>query len=118
MLLLIMLFMHIVDDYYLQGVLSKLKRKDNWKLSEKQCRFDYIPALLCHAFSWTFMIMLPILIMFNFKINFVFYLVFISNFIIHAIVDDMKTNKKKINLVIDQSIHVLQVIITWIIFII
>ncbi len=114
----LLLFMHIVDDYYLQGVLAKLKQKDNWKQSGHQYRFDYIPALSCHAFSWTFMIMLPILIMFNFKINFVFYLVFIFNFIIHAFVDDMKANKKKINLVIDQSIHVLQIIITWILFII
>ena len=41
--------------------------------------------------------------------------VFIGNTIIHAVVDNLKANKLKINLVVDQSIHILQIIITYII---
>ena len=30
-ILIIMIFLHIVDDFYLQGVLAKFKQKDWWK---------------------------------------------------------------------------------------
>jgi hypothetical protein len=59
-LLLIMIFLHIVDDYYLQGFLASLKQKRWWEKNapDKLYRKDYIMALLEHAFSWTFMIMI------------------------------------------------------------
>ena len=40
-------------------------------------------------------------------------LLFVGNVLIHMFVDDLKANKKKINLIQDQSIHMLQVIWTW-----
>ena len=40
----------------------------------------------------------------------------IINTVIHYIVDDLKANKYKINLVIDQSIHFIQIILTFILF--
>ena len=65
-ILLIMLFLHIVDDYYLQGILTKLKQKSWWEENapNKLYKHDYIIALIEHAFSWTFMIMLPFTIMY------------------------------------------------------
>jgi hypothetical protein len=38
------------------------------------------------------------------------------NAVIHAIIDDLKANKLKINLDVDQCLHGLQILITWIIF--
>ena len=59
-LLLVMLFCHIVDDYYLQGWLASAKQKSWWEENapDKLYKNDYIMALCEHAFSWTFMIML------------------------------------------------------------
>lgn len=121
-ILLIMLFLHIVDDYYLQGVLAKMKQKQFWQENapDKLYRYDWIIALIEHAFSWTFMIMLPITYLTITKGTdyiTVYKLVFVFNVVIHTIVDDLKCNKKKINLIIDQVIHVIQVIITWIVLI-
>ena len=41
---------------------------------------------------------------------------FLVNAAIHAIIDDLKANKKKINLVIDQSLHIIQILITFIVY--
>lgn len=119
MQLLFMFFMHIVDDYYLQGWLASAKQKKYWislpNYSEKY-KYDYMAALIMHAFSWTFMIMLPIVFQLKFNINYIFYIVYIINFVIHAFVDNMKANLLKINLVQDQIIHIIQILITFIIF--
>lgn len=122
-LLLTMLFCHLVDDYYLQGWLASAKQKSWWEKNspDKLYKNDYIVALCEHAFSWTFMIMLIPTIFTYFNptdISYKLYLiVFCINWAVHCIVDDYKANKKKINLVTDQIIHIVQVIITWIMFV-
>lgn len=119
-ILLAMLFCHIVDDYYLQGILASMKQKDWWRTKQEsyseKYRYDYIMALFEHAFSWTFMIMLPIFIVSKFQVSLSLCLVFLVNWIIHVITDNLKANKKKINLVEDQSIHIVQVVITFALF--
>ncbi len=63
------------------------------------------------------MILLPILIAFSFNPPMaIFIIVFVINFITHAIVDDLKANKMKINLVVDQSCHIIQIIISFAVF--
>ena len=59
-----MLFCHIVDDYYLQGWLASAKQKKWWEqnASNPLYKNDYIMALVEHAFSWTFMVHVPIVI--------------------------------------------------------
>ena len=120
-LLVFMIFAHIVDDYYLQGWLASAKQKKWWEknASDNLYKFDYIMALFCHALSWSIMTFLPILIYSlcnSMTLNW-FYLAIPINLTIHAIVDDLKANKLKINLIADQSIHFIQIIITWITFI-
>ena len=119
-ILLTMLFLHIVDDYYLQGILAQMKQKSWWKENapDELYKNDYKVALLEHAFSWTFMIMLPItvtMIIHNNYINIIYITFFIMNWILHTVIDHLKANKKTINLVVDQSCHVLQIVITWIV---
>ena len=122
-LLLSMLFFHIVDDYYLQGWLSSAKQKSWWEKNapDKLYKNDYIMALCEHAFSWTFMIMLVPAIYTYFNASdlaFKLYMfVFCFNWMIHCIIDDCKANKKNINLIQDQLIHIGQIIVTWIIFV-
>ena len=116
--LILMVFCHIVDDYYLQGWLASAKQKSWWEENAPDAlyRFDYIWALLMHSFSWSFMIMLPCAIALNFNVGFG-YLYFIGvNTACHAYIDNLKANKKLINLWCDQICHVVQICGTFIIF--
>ena len=118
-LLIFMIFAHITDDYYLQGWLASAKTKNWWEKNapNKLYNKDYIMALFCHSLSWSIMVFLPILIysLYNqIDLNW-FYLVLPINLIIHAVIDDLKANKFKINLIIDQCIHFIQIFISEII---
>lgn len=112
---LLMIFCHIVDDYYLQGWLASAKQKKYWEENapDKMYKHDYIWALIMHSFSWAFMIMLPVAFFMNFNINFEFVMMFVWNVFLHAITDNAKANKKKINLMQDQMVHILQIIATF-----
>lgn len=113
---LLMIFCHIVDDYYLQGWLASAKQKKYWEENapDKMYKHDYIWALIMHSFSWAFMIMLPVAFWMNFNIGFDFVITFIWNVIIHAVIDDAKANKKKINLIQDQTTHLTQIVLTFV----
>lgn len=118
-ILLAMIFLHIIDDYKLQGILASMKQKKWWEEQKEYkglYKYDYIPALIEHSFSWTFMIMLPIAVVLHFNIGW-WVIAYIINMVIHAFVDNLKANKFKINLVIDQTIHIVQIVVTWLIFI-
>ena len=115
MIYLSMIFMHILDDYRLQGILSSMKQKEWWKKNEQYkelYKYDYIVALIMHSFSWTFMIMLPIAFSIEWNLTSLFLIAFFVNVAVHAIVDDLKANRGKINLWIDQTIHIIQIFIT------
>lgn len=113
---LLMVFLHIVDDYYLQRILASMKQKGWWEENAPQelYKYDYIWALIMHSFSWAFMVMLPVMFITN---NIIMYLlVFIVNLAIHAFTDHVKANLKRINLWVDQLIHIGQIICTFLIF--
>lgn len=112
-----MVFCHIVDDYYLQGWLASAKQKSWWEKNapDKLYKNDYIMALIMHSLSWSFMVMLPLAVYNNFNVDWLFTAIFIINALVHAIVDHLKANKRKINLVTDQSIHIGQIIVTFLI---
>ena len=114
LLLLLMMFAHVIDDFNLQGIMASMKQKSWWEKtnSADMYRYDYIAALIMHSLSWSFMIMLP-LMLFGDISRYIW--VFPINVAIHAIVDDAKANRHKINLIQDQSIHMVQIILTWII---
>ena len=118
-LLLLMIFCHIVDDYYLQGWLASAKQKKWWKdnAPQKLYEYDYLWVLLMHSFSWSFMIMLPIVAVNNFNVTQDIFSIFLCNIMIHAFTDNLKANEFKINLWHDQLIHMCQIVGTWLIFI-
>lgn len=117
-ILFFMIFLHIVDDFYLQGILATLKQKDWWNTNAPQDMYsnDYIVALLCHAFSWSFMIMIPVFLSESFSMSYTSVAWCLLNVFIHAYVDNAKANVKSINLIQDQFIHFCQIFITWFIF--
>lgn len=110
-----MIFCHIVDDYYLQGWLASAKQKSWWEKNspDKLYKYDYIAALFMHSFSWSFMTMVPPTIALMIIGGKWYPIILIVNLFIHMFVDNLKANKKKINLIQDQMIHMLQIILTW-----
>ena len=117
-ILFLMILCHIIDDFVLQPIcLSKLKQKSWWdeNCHGKQYKNDYKMALFIHCLSWSIMVHLPI--MFLLPYGWILSLSILINTCIHYIVDDLKANKYKINLITDQSIHFIQIILTFIIFI-
>jgi len=119
-ILFLMILCHIIDDFVLQPVcLSKLKQKSWWSenLNGKMYKNDYKIALFIHSLSWSIMIHIPLMIFFSiFDLDLLFTLSILINTSIHYIVDDLKANKYKINLITDQIIHFIQIIVTFIIF--
>ena len=122
LLLFIMIYCHIIDDYLLQGILAKLKQRNYWYgaagPNADNYRHDYIVALICHAISWSISISIPAIFLYyktsNIKLLVTILIAICINTIIHAIIDNLKANELKINLVIDQSIHLAQVITYWV----
>ena len=89
-LLAIMFFCHIADDYYLQGILSQMKQREWWRRNApgKLYRNDYMMALFEHAFSWSFVMSMPLLVAAmcagNEKLMRLLLVSYIVNTIIHA----------------------------------
>ena len=114
----LMIFLHIIDDFVLQShCLGQLKQKSWWDENVN----DDIAGIIAHAFSWAFMIQIPVLILMfitNFNSIWLYYLMLIINFFFHGYIDDQKANKYKINLCVDQLLHLFQIICTYIIFLV
>lgn len=115
-ILFLMILLHVIDDFHLQGILASMKQKEWWKKQEGYkdlYKDDYITALMIHSISWSIFISIPL---WFFTIQpYLISIAIIINSIIHYCVDDLKCNQLKINLTTDQLIHFLQILITWLI---
>lgn len=115
-ILLLMILCHVIDDFVFQPIcLSKLKQKDWWEKNAPDSLYknDYKAALCMHSISWAIMIHLPL---FLYVSGIALGISVLFNFLIHYIVDDAKANKKMISLQDDQSIHLMQISLTCLIF--
>lgn len=114
-LALVCLFLHIIADYLVQNdFMAKYKQVKNWEQYIKETgkyKHDYIVVLLVHAFSWSFITFIPLFIFTNYNVI-SFAIVVITNTLVHAIIDDLKCNKLKINLIEDQLFHLCQIVMT------
>lgn len=124
-ILMTMLFCHIVDDYYLQGCLAKLKQKQWWKDNVdnyEMYKYDYIIALIMHGFSWSFMIHLPLIWcawnmdIVDTSLGLIFGMFIILQACIHADIDNEKANKLSLCLMDDQLGHLIQIVVSFIFF--
>ena len=118
LIILLMIFCHIIADFCVQNdFMANFKQKKKWNdvfgaNCPKQYQKDYLAVLFVHALSWSFITFLPLL-----------YYVFIDKILtigswcifviieafVHMYIDDMKCNKYKINLIIDQLLHLVQI---------
>jgi hypothetical protein len=127
-LLMLCIWCHIIDDFVLQAAcLSNLKQRDWWKkqigemFEYSPYREDYVVALIVHGLSWSFSILIPmigyqLLTGTPLSVSF-FWTAFCLNGLIHGIVDHLKANEQLINLVVDQGIHLVQILFTLFIFV-
>lgn len=127
LVLITMIFLHAIADYSLQGILATMKQQkwwhDNFPDQRLKYRNDYKVALCMHSFEWSFMIMLPAFVQMIFSdITFamvaIYVVLIIDNTSFHMVVDDMKANEKKINLIEDQLLHLIQVVVTWLLWLV
>lgn len=121
LIVMVTLFLHIWADFYKQGWLAQSKCKNWWVEQENYTNLyknDYWGILVAHSIHWSFCIMLPSLIYgIVYAQNLTFFcflsfIIFIINVIVHSIVDNQKANKNNTNLLQDQSIHLIQIIVT------
>ena len=130
--LMIMIFLHFFADYHAQGILASMKQFEWWEkqvenYGSSMYRNDHKAALIAHSFEWAFIMMLPLLheiyfVCYNFEYYSVlavctYIILLCANTFVHYRVDDAKANRRTINLVKDQAIHLVQVFLTWLIFI-
>ncbi len=113
-----MLFLGYVVDFN-QGILSSLKQKSWWDKNYPDPKYkdDWAIALLIHSFMWSFVIMLPCLYIDNFQMTNAASLLLTANIAVHGIVDHLKANMGVLSLFIDQLIHIMQISITYILYI-
>lgn len=113
-----MFFCHVFDDYFLQSsFLANGKQRKWWEENapDEKYSLDYIMCLIMHSMSWSFSILFPTAVYFNFNVGTNYLLAFFINMAIHYIVDDLKANYGKLNLIQDQFIHIIQIAITFVI---
>ncbi len=112
----LMILGHLIADHTLQqGWLWQAKRKDYWADKGDKFRHDYIAALACHCAMWGILVFLP-LTFFSEELG-LFWLALPINIAIHYVVDDLKANRKAINLWQDQLIHLIQILATWVLWV-
>lgn len=125
-ILFLMLLMHYIEDFHLQGCLANLKQKKWWEkqisnndmhshyaLEHSIYKNDYKMSLFAHSIENALFVMLPLIIDMLIS-EFTHYLqntwiLFIPSTILicvsHYLIDDSKANEMKINLVQDQLYH-------------
>ena len=114
--LVLMVLGHLFADFTLQGWLADGKQKSWWK---KVCggeipdkyKNDYMAALYCHSLYWSIIVCMP------FYYSPWFIPAIILNTFIHADIDDLKANQMDIYLIQDQLLHMIQILITFLVWI-
>ena len=67
-------------------------------------------ALFIHGLSWSIMIHIPIFLFCDYVSDIVFIISVFGWGLLHSYIDNMKANEKIISLVMDQTLHFIQII--------
>jgi len=108
---LLMIVGHCIGDYVLQtSWIAGAKSPSYWK--DTKDKAGWIPVLFAHSAIWTACIMLPLLLLVWPAIGLPFVVCFAANVAIHFFVDWLKCVGKT-NMLIDQGIHLAQIIVSF-----
>ena len=125
-IILLILLMHFIYDFHIQGILAEMKQKSWWS---NECnkyhapffkyRNDYKMALIVHSVECALFTMLPLIVdmlisehtghLQNAWILFLPCILLLA--VSHYLIDDKKANELKINLVQDQLYHITFILI-------
>lgn len=123
---LLILLLHYFADFTLQKLsgLHNFKQKDwwdeelnkttNWTTYQgmvKKYGKDYLMGMFCHCVFWALVTFAPIIYLSNNDWFIIGMLIFNTAF--HFIVDDLKANWHRINLIQDQNLHLVQIALTF-----
>lgn len=118
--LLMMFWMHVVDDFFIQSQwLVNGKQKSWWEENapQTQYRYDYIMCLFVHGMSWVISVMIPPILTGYAEIHPIDIALIVFMGIFHAIIDHRKANKFEMNLISDQCMHFIQIMFLWAIYV-
>ena len=112
-ILLLCFGLHFFADFNLQGILAQFKQKEFWKKNAPQKLYetDWAISMLCHSAYWALVTFAPVIYLWRGR-GLGLVLLLFANILIHAAVDDLKANARKINLVDDQLLHFMQIVAT------
>ncbi len=124
-MILLTVLLHLIADYTLQGCLANLKQRKWWIETGKangmsmqeitKYKHDYKCGLLCHSLYWTLVTFFPIIFLSDLSWAVISFIALI-NTAIHYEVDDMKANQGRLTLWQDQGLHLLQIVLTCVLF--
>lgn len=121
-ILIVMILLHVIEDFHLQGILADMKQKSWWSKQlvdfppkkANTYRKDYVVSLIVHSLENAIFVTLPLMIndlYYTFTVNkdnslCIAWLfdIFVIGYL-HYWIDDLKCNKMKINLIVDQLLH-------------
>lgn len=109
LLLTLMLLMHIIEDFHVQGRMADMKQRSFWEPYGEMYGNDHKVVLLLHGFEWAVFVSIPLFLFAD--VHWSYFAVMVSMAVCHAMIDDAKCNGRTLNLVEDQTAHVMQVIV-------
>lgn len=118
----LMFLVHIRTDFN-QGIIASMKQRNWWEdhYPNDLYKNDYKIVLLIHSIEWSVSIMIipaTRYIILGGKSIIILSIILVLNVIVHLVVDDLKANKLAINLNMDQTIHFVQILVTWLVLVI
>mgnify|MGYP004653094531 CR=1 FL=1 len=123
LLLVAMIWCHLDNDFRKQGILASMKQKSWWEQQDgynDMYKHDYIAALWTHAIWWGIELHIPVIAYIWYKGQltpahiWLLVTVMVAQIMIHKSIDDAKANQKLINLIIDQALHVFQILTSFV----
>lgn len=113
-ILALMVLCHIIVDFHTQGILASMKQKKWWADNVPAMGFthkydkDYLAALFMHSVEWSIVVHIPFVVFYC--SNPVVLASVVFNAFAHMFIDDLKCNRMKINLITDQTLHIIQIV--------
>lgn len=107
----LMLAMHVIEDFHIQGKMADMKQSSFWEKYDSRYGGDYIPVLILHGIEWSVLVALPLMVADGFQTSAGLVVLIFVNALLHSYIDHLKCNEFRINLIQDQAIHITQIVL-------
>ena len=119
LLLVLMVALHTIEDFHVQGIMAQMKQRSWWvnNAPSPKYRYDHLPVILLHGLEWAVFVSLPLMWASDWSLPDWFCALIAAMGLVHSVIDHLKANMLKINLVQGQALHMVQIAIIWIAYI-